>query len=722
MIQIVSRGASSRAASWRGATLAVVFSAVLAACGGGGGGSSPPPVSIQASATSTNASGQNITLTATVANSTSTPTWQLSGPGSLSATSGTSVTYIPPDSENDANDGAATATVTASADGHSQQLQITLAAKAFPGHHWTLAGAPAGDWETVAYANGLFVTGGPDGVIATSPDGTTWTRRDTTGGEDWSSIVYTPAGWLMLDTMYNGFLASTDGLAWTSKSLPAAAAGMQTSRLLYANGTYVLLGYSGGSLASTDGTHWTASTVTGTALTYGNGVFVAAGGTGGVNWSADGITWTAASVPSTLDEVGFNNGLFMATDGSHVYTSADGKTWALAGAPSTYIDDDMSFTSIANTMYATGILGVFTSTDDLAWTSVTMPVEGVSQVATGGGKFVAVSYYGAIATGPDAAHLTAVVPPTGGTLGAGLYAHGRYLWTSGIGLRTSTDGTTWSQADFAPGGGLVFTRSLIYRGTNGMAAAPDGTVVVAGEFDQPDGTRTVNSSGFAWSTDGVTWNFAHPQGNTATSNDVGTGPVIHDGTRFLSIGSTSGYIHTSPDGQTWTNVARITLPTGGSIVGLAYANGVYVAVGGGGYTATSTDGLHWTAGNPVSSPGASSHVLNMNAVAYSGGTFVAVGSDAVAATSTDGVNWTAVATAAPPANPDDLPVYLNGLAVDASGEFVAVGNNALVETTRDGVHWTLRQTGRHEQFVGVATTPTGFMIGADNDTVLFSSN
>jgi len=722
LIQSNVRRLRSRAGAVRACIAACVLSTLLAACGGGGGGSPGPTVAVQASATSTYASGASITLSATVQNSTATgtPTWSLSGPGSLSATSGATVTYVPPDSEADANDGAATATITASVAGISGQTQIMLTAKAFPGHHWTVASAPIGGWEALAYANGLFVAGGSNGVISTSPDGITWTRRDSGAGEEWSSIIYTPTGWWLLDTTHGTLRGSADGVTWASKPMPAAANGLQISRLAYANGIYVMLGYSGGTLASTNGTTWTTSSVTGNAITYGNGVFVISG-SDGVFWSADGVAWTKTTVPSTQDELGFSNGKFLAVGSTEVYTSTDGKTWASVGAPSTYLDDDTTFVSIDNTLYGVGVLGLYTSTDDVNWTTVSTPLDGMIGLAQGGGKVVGVSSYGGIATGPDVAHLSTVVESTKGMLGSGLYAHGRYLWTTPTGIRSSSDGTTWSSTDFAPGNGMAFTRSIIDSTCNGMALGPDGTIVVSGRLNPVTGPGSPNASAFAWSSDGIAWNFSQPQGTTPTS-DFDPGPVIHDGTQFLSIGARTGYIHTSPDGHTWTNAGRFMLPSGTSVASLAHANGKYVLVGGGGLTATSPDGLTWTVGAKVASPGVTASLLDATCMVWTGTQFVAAGLDAVAATSPDGVTWTAHATSAPASTSEGGSEQINGMAVDASGEIVAVGNDGLIETSRDGVHWTLRHTPGQEQFTGVALIPTGFMAGAGSEAVLFSSN
>lgn len=715
------RAASSRVRSWRAPVAAGVMSAVLAACGGGGGSSPPPAVTIQSSATSTTPSGAAVTLTAALANSTATgtPTWSLSGPGTLSATSGSSITYTPPDSEDDANDGGVSAVVTVSVGSLSQTQTIQVAAKSFPGHHWSVASAPLAGWQVVSYANGLFVAGASDGVLATSPDGTTWTHHDTNGGEEWISVAYSAAGgWLLLDDLNNTLLASKDGTTWAPMAMPAAAAGDIISRIVYDHGIYVMLGYSGGSVASADGTTWTKSSVTGISIASGNGMFVVADSDGQLMWSADGVTWTAATQPSGLDVemVGFHNGRFVASAGTQVLASTDGQTFTAIGTAAYSLDDSYPFVSIAGTLYAPNYQ-LFASADDVTWNIATPAVAGVTSMAASPTTVVAVSESGAIGAGPDVAHLAVVKAGQEGTLGSALYADGRYLWTSGKGVWSSTDGKAWAQTDFAPSAGQAFMRR---NGSGGMAVAPDGTIVISGELDLADGTPVANSAAFAWSADGVTWNFAQPQGTTG--NDFGGGPIVHDGTRFLSIGPATGYIHASADGHTWSTLGRITLPSGSGIAGLAYANGRYVAVGSYGYAATSTDGVTWTAASKVTLPGSASGVLHMSGVVYAAGKFVAVGSNAVAATSTDGLTWTSLATPAPtPANVD-TSISLNAIAVSASGQIVAVGNNGLIETSLDGVHWTVRTTGRTETLSSVAATPTGFMTGGDYDMVMLSTN
>jgi hypothetical protein len=79
--------------------IAVAFtsaaSLALTACGGGGGSGSPSPapapaaaLSVAAAASTALPSGNAVSVAATLTNGTGTPAWSLTGPGSLSTTTG----------------------------------------------------------------------------------------------------------------------------------------------------------------------------------------------------------------------------------------------------------------------------------------------------------------------------------------------------------------------------------------------------------------------------------------------------------------------------------------------------------------------------------------------------------------------------------------------------------------------------------------------------------
>lgn len=161
------------------------------------------------------------------------------------------------------------------------------------------------------------------------------------------------------------------------------------------------------------------------------------------------------------------------------------------------------------------------------------------------------------------------------------------------------------------------------------------------------------------------------------------------------------------EGLVWT--AGSTLYNNNYIGGVAYGNGVYVAVGSSGATYYSEDGVNWTKGNNdnsfilydvaygngvfvavgykgiiYSSDGinwtiASIYAEEVEDIVYGGDKFVAGGHKGYAYYSTDGINWTSVYTSAY----IDRMAYGNGVFVGISGL-----SNALVRYSIDGINWS----------------------------------
>jgi hypothetical protein len=162
----------------------------------------------------------------------------------------------------------------------------------------------------------LAVGGGglqqPGFVLATSPDGITWTQQAAPpvpqGGE---AVAWNGQTWLVGGTYFGGVLRSADGITWTLVPGP-----ISTVWALGADGIggWVALGYDAANteiaaLSSDDGSNWTTSPLalfTPMSLTY-NGATWLGGGAGGVlisndggiNWlpwwtgiSGGGVTWT----------------------------------------------------------------------------------------------------------------------------------------------------------------------------------------------------------------------------------------------------------------------------------------------------------------------------------------------------------------------------------------------------------------------------------------------
>jgi len=147
-------------------------------------------------------------------------------------------------------------------------------------------------------------------MIATSPDGTTWTDRTGTAAPtrdcNWTSIAWNGSLFCAVsyNTSTNGnqVMTSPDGTTWTARN----ASHLSQWRGISWNGTVfaAVSNAAGSSLAmsSPDGITWTQRTLdTGLqtqAISWNGTVFTAIGNgnSGKIAYSEDGITWTVTRV------------------------------------------------------------------------------------------------------------------------------------------------------------------------------------------------------------------------------------------------------------------------------------------------------------------------------------------------------------------------------------------------------------------------------------------
>jgi len=180
------------------------------------------------------------------------------------------------------------------------------------------------------------------------------------------------------------------------------------------------------------------------------------------------------------------------------------------------------------------------------------------------------------------------------------------------------------------------------------------------------------------------WRNPLPQGNQLNGVAYGRGLFV-----AVSSGST---IITSPDGVHWTAV------TTGAIQGLnaiTYGNGLFVAVGGyetpshsySGTVATSADGINWTVRNDL----AISNYSRLFGVAFGNGIFVAVGELGTIFTSPDGITWSAGTSV----TSENLTAVTFG-----NGVFVAVGFRGTILTSVDGKTWSQSISGTQATLYG----------------------
>ncbi len=309
-------------------------------------------------------------------------------------------------------------------------------------------GGPSGRELFVAVGDCPFVSGRctSNGVIITSPDGITWTDRDSgIRGRLFSQLFGVTYGGasgseLFVAVGLSGIITSPDGITWTVRDTTDILDQLFDVTYGGASGIelFVAVGgrFGGGAIfTSPDGITWTART-SGTmnglrSVTYGNGVFIAAGSCpknsnndcsadGVILTSPDGITWTAQTSALQSNFYGIanrtvgSNTFFVAVGGcpevlnsncSHsnpIVTSSNGISWATKENPS----GELLFgvTATADGFLAVGLcpldsknercIGnatIVTSSDGVAWTAEDSGVQTVlSGAAYGNGTSVIV--------------------------------------------------------------------------------------------------------------------------------------------------------------------------------------------------------------------------------------------------------------------------------------------------------------------------------------------
>ncbi|HWI66524.1 MAG TPA: S-layer homology domain-containing protein, partial [Symbiobacteriaceae bacterium] len=205
------------------------------------------------------------------------------------------------------------------------------------------------------------------------------------------------------------------------------------------------------------------------------------------------------------------------------------------------------------------------------------------------------------------------------------------------------------------------------------------------------------------SVDGVDWRL----GDTLNAGAYRGQATVADSRFFVPA-----LLATSADGAAWA-----PLETGGRVRSVGYGDGVYVAVGEGGLTLTSPDGLTWADPLPDRLPG-------LNAIASAGGGYVAVGRLGYSVTSPDGITWKPGPWSRNLLREWQAPNYVT--LVYGNGRYVALdANGGKLETSTDGVTWRRTwDTGVPAPdgaliFAGgrfVAGTSGGLVISGDGET------
>ena len=351
----------------------------------------------------------------------------------------------------------------------------------------------------------------------------------------------------------------------------------------------------------------------------------------------------------------------------------------------------------------------------------------VNWVAVGGGEVIAKSSDGNVWS--PAATVSDVTGKGGLTYGYGI-AYGKdnlgaELWVAcgeGTLIAKSTDGITWTPAAGAPtsidgniAGISIFASGVAY-GKDNLGA---GLWVATGY----GGIIAKSSDGNIWTPAATVSGINGKGGITGQARDVAYGRDASGVGLWVAVGQ-GGIIAKSTDGNVWTPAATSVAGNVGGITmygyGVAYGKdnlgaGLWVAVGGGGIIAKSSDGNVWT-------PAATSTYGNVGGITSVGvgvaygkdasgaGLWVAVGRGGIIAKSPDGNVWTPAATSIY-GNVGDLILQGSGVAygIDASGVglWVATALGGIIAKSTDGNVWTPVATSTYGNVGGISDSGVG---------------
>lgn len=466
-----------------------------------------------------------------------------------------------------------------------------------------------------------------------------------------------------------------------------------------------------------------------------------------------------------------------------------------------------------NTKVAAGILSVFLGfasfcsadpLDNWLWRYPLPPGDSLSAITYGNGQFVAVGSHGMIATSTDGTNWIHRVTGTDVQFGSVAYGNGIYV---AVGLDVidsfvhgaifvSTNAVTWKPAIDPET--IWWLRGVVFGNGRFVAAGVSGGIYVSadginwiasndssdccsdlqgvcygnGQFviAQAGGSVIVSSNGTHWveyhtGASGF-WNIQFGNGYYVARGFYGDITTSTNGVNWTNqTSSYSGtYIHfakgnfigddgsTSPDGIHWTPVTTLD----GSLAGVVWANGIYIAVGSppspifsvsGASAFTSSNGTDWNSVN--SEPygtlskiiyayghfiavGANGLILtssngvaynqqnsgtanNLNTVACGNGFIIAAGDSTTMIISPDAITWTQITNVPASGNPAIFGMtYGNHL-------FIAVGDSGTILTSQDGTNWIQQNSGVSGSLRAATRGDSGdFVVAGDNGTILFS--
>jgi uncharacterized repeat protein (TIGR03803 family) len=519
---------------------------------------------------------------------------------------------------------------------------------------------PNRDLWSVAYGASNFIAVGDSGTVVSSMDGLSWTEtqdplnagtNNPLSSRSLQGIGYGPGGWIVtmngnspVQTMF-----SPDGTNW---SLRSANISPHSYYSFFADGQYWFTEQSD-SYVTTDGVSW-SDVGKACVRRAPDGVtpkFLSGGQAGAIYGSEDGTNWTlllaapgnSGGWPSVQTAIGLSSEWLVG--GLECSIGSSIGTWA---AP---VENPAAGNVLPPQV---GNPASWFSDSTVNWSQAALPV--LADVrATKSGVFGA-----GLANG---ANLTAgPVLPDHSLGGMNLEASSRNV--NAVRYYGTPAYWGWVRASLC----LATNQFELYAEAGNIAAPyPYGSgvsTITWGHFTSPDGTN---------------WSLRTPGLNDAT-NFAGIRGLAYGAGRYVAVGEggnidlpyTGNRIFTSINGNNYTavDVSSLNPPLTESLENVAYAGGVFVAVGQQGTILQSADGLNWKIAYQ-------SDGLGWNRVRYLNSAWSLVGDAGRVATSPDGLSWVVKSTG--------VTNRLRDIAL-LGGYYLVVGDGGMVLRSTFRVH------------------------------------
>ena len=302
--------------------------------------------------------------------------------------------------------------------------------------------------------------------------------------------------------------------------------------------------------------------------------------------------------------------------------------------------------------------------------------------------YIAVGYSGTIYTSSNGL----VDSGTMRGLSSVAYGNGTYMAVGAGGtILTSSTGTNWMLHD--PIDSAAYSYSGVAFGKNTFVAVSYGDVCTSQDngvtwtkqhlfdptstwfidvyFENNQFIATTDSEKIFTSPDGLIWTERLLPDWSFSFN------AFCFGQDKYVASNPDGAVYTSTDAVTWTAASYI----GEDIYGMAYGDGLFVAVGGQqgewGSIYTSTDAVTWTKQEEK-------FLAHLSRVIFTGTKFAAIGGDGMIVESDDGLNWTEVSVRLTKRGLNSI-AYGNGLLI---APMTYYSEHALYLSADGGVSWT----------------------------------